>query len=166
MSIRKRLNSFRFSRRVSNLGSREEWSTMSNNGTHSDQGIPRLWLHVPADTSELSGIRRSVRQYILESGGGEDVADDLELVVSELATNVLEHTNSHTLTVILERTDGDWVLDVADVDDLAILDNVSLPDQHQVAGRGLFVVASLVDELRIVEDGGRSALRCRRVARV
>lgn len=135
---------------------------MSSNGTHSDQGAPRLWLHVPADTSELSGIRRSVRNYISTSGGDDEVAGDLELVVSELATNVLEHTDSHTLTIVLERIDDEWVLDVADVDDLQILDDVSLPDQHQVAGRGLFVVASLVDDLRIVEDGGRCALRCRR----
>ena len=135
---------------------------MSSNGTQADQGIPRLWLHVPAETSELSGIRRSVREYISSSGGDAELADDLELVVSELATNVLEHTNSQTLTIVLERTGDDWVLDVADVDDLGILDDVSLPDQDQVAGRGLFVVASLVDDLRIVEDGGRCALRCRR----
>ena len=135
---------------------------MNSDGTHADLGTPRLRLHVPADTSELSGIRRSVRRYVTESGGGDGVADDLELVVSELATNVLEHTDSHTLTIILERTGDDWVLDVADVDDLDILDNVSLPDQDQIAGRGLFVVASLVDDLRIVEDGGRCALRCRR----
>jgi serine/threonine-protein kinase RsbW len=135
---------------------------MSSSETRDDHGIARLWLHVPAETSELSGIRRSVRDYVVTAGGAGAVADDLELVVSELATNVLEHTDSQTLTVALERSGDDWVLDVADVDDLDILDNVSLPDQHQVTGRGLFVVASLVDDLRIVEDGGRCALRCRR----
>lgn len=135
---------------------------MSSSETHDNQGTPRLWLHVPAETSELSGIRRSVRDYVVSSGGDQAVADDLELVVSELATNVLEHTDSKTLTVILDRVEDDWVLEVADVDDLDILDDVTLPDQHQATGRGLFVVASLVDELRVVEDGGRCAVRCRR----
>jgi len=38
------------------------------------------------------------------------------------------------------------------------------PDRRKVAGRGLFVVAALVDELQIVDDGDRHALRCRRRA--
>jgi serine/threonine-protein kinase RsbW len=103
-----------------------------------------------------------VRTYVTDAGGGDDVADDLELVVSELATNVIEHTTSPTLTIRVEKTPDAWVLDVADVDDLSILDHVELPDRSEVTGRGLFVVASLVDDVRIVDDGGRHAVRCTR----
>lgn len=121
-----------------------------------------LELHAPAETAQLSEIRRRVRAYVARTGGSDDVADDLELVVSELATNVLQHTSSPTLTVSIERTADDWILDVADVADLGVIDHVSLPDQDQIAGRGLFVVASLVDDLSIVTDGTRHAMRCRR----
>ncbi len=133
---------------------------MNESGPASNRVVPGVDLHAPADTAELSDIRRQVRAYVAEAGGDDDIADDLELVVSELATNVIEHTSSPTLTIRVEKTLDDWVLDVADVDDLSILDHVELPDRGEVTGRGLFVVASLVDDLRIVDDGDRLALRC------
>ena len=135
---------------------------MDSSGSDTDRAGARLRLHVPAEASELSGIRRNVRSHVAASGDHAEVADDLELVVSELATNVIEHTESPTLTITLERIDDDWVLEVSDVDDLDILDDVALPDPGEISGRGLFVVAALVDEIRIVDDGGRRALRCRR----
>jgi serine/threonine-protein kinase RsbW len=140
---------------------------MKESGLPSNRAAPVVDLLTPADTAQLSEIRRRVRAYVVESGGGDDVADDLELVVSELATNVIEHTTSPTLTIRMAKTPDHWILDVADVDDLSILDHVELPDRNEVTGRGLFVVASLVDDVRIVDDGARHAVRCtRRVSRV
>ena len=112
---------------------------MDSSGSDTDRAGARLRLHVPAEASELSGIRRNVRSHVAESGDHAEVADDLELVVSELATNVIEHTESR-LTITLERIDDDWVLEVSDVDDLDILDDVALPDPGEISGRGLFVV--------------------------
>ena len=71
----------------------------SDSGQPSNRAAPGLDLRAPADTAELSEIRRRVRAYVTDAGGGDDIADDLELVVSELATNVIEHTTSPTLTV-------------------------------------------------------------------
>ena len=140
---------------------------MQDSGHPSNRAAPGFDLRAPADTAELSEIRRRVRAYVTDAGGGDDIADDLELVVSELATNVIEHTTSATLTIRFEKTLDAWILDVADVDDLSILDHVELPDRSEVTGRGLFVVASLVDDVRIVDDDGRHAVRCsRHVARV
>ncbi|MET0662629.1 MAG: ATP-binding protein [Ilumatobacteraceae bacterium] len=140
---------------------------MQQSGQTSSGAVPGLDLRTSADTAQLSEIRRRVRSYVAGAGGGDDIADDLELVVSELATNVIEHTSSPTLTIRVEKTLDAWILDVADVDDLSILDHVELPDRSEVTGRGLFVVASLVDDVRIVDDGGRNAVRCSRlVARV
>jgi len=140
---------------------------MDSNGSEPNRADARLWLQVPAEASQLSSIRRSVRSYVAARGGDAEVVDDLELVVSELATNVIEHTESPTLTITLDRIDDDWVLEVSDVDDLDILDDVALPDAGELTGRGLFVVAALVDDIRIVDNAGQRALRCRRrVARV
>jgi len=120
-----------------------------------------LEIRANADPSELSSLRHQVRQFVQDAGGSKDLATDLELVVSELATNVIEHTSSPTLTVSVWRTSSDWVVDVADVGDLSILDEVALPAMSQPTGRGLFVVSSIVDEIRIVELGVSYAIRCR-----
>ena len=114
-----------------------------------------------ADPSVLSGVRSRIRQFVEGAGGGSDLAADLELVVSELATNVIEHTGSPTLTVSISRTSDDWMVAVSDVTDLGILDDVALPDQTQASGRGLFVVESIVDDIAIVEMGESYAIRCR-----
>ena len=99
--------------------------------------------------------------FVEDAGGGSDLAADLELVVSELATNVIEHTRSPTLTVSISAHGDDWLVEVSDVADLGILDDVALPDQTQASGRGLFVVESIVDDIAIVEIGDSYAIRCR-----
>ena len=53
------------------------------------------------------------------------------------------------------------MVDVADVGDLSILDDVALPEMSQPTGRGLFVVSSIVDEIKIVEIGASYLIRCR-----
>lgn len=102
--------------------------------------------------------------YIENAGGDSGIADDLELVVSELATNVIEHTSSSTITVAIERTRTAWVIEVADVEDTSLLDDVSLPPATSLTGRGLFVVRSLVDTLEVIETATAFAMRCMRLA--
>ena len=104
---------------------------MTETGPPSDRAAPGVVLDVPADTAQLGVIRREIRTFVTAVGGDDHVADDFELVVSELATNVIEHTSSSRLTVRMARTSDDWILDVADVEDAHILDHVSLPDHSQ-----------------------------------
>jgi anti-sigma regulatory factor (Ser/Thr protein kinase) len=132
---------------------------MDDNGDGGVRG--ELEIRAIADPSELSGVRHRVRSFIENAGGGSDLAADLELVVSELATNVIEHTRSPTLTVSVCRAGDHWLVEVSDVANLGILDHVSLPDQTQASGRGLFVVESIVDDIAIVEVGNSYAIRCR-----
>ena len=124
-------------------------------------GTPAVQVRVPAQPDELSGLRRVVREYIESAGGDPTTADDLELVTSELATNVIEHTTSSTITITIERTPDAWMIEVSDVEDPFVLSDVAvLPATSQRAGRGLFVVRSLVDELEVVETSTSRALRC------
>jgi two-component sensor histidine kinase len=120
-----------------------------------------LELHTGARTDELAGIRARVHSFVRSAGGDASTADDLELVVSELATNVIEHTSSPTLTIGLVRTPEEWILDVADVEDLSILEDVELPAVTNAFGRGLFIVTKLVDEIAIVDNGETHGVRCR-----
>jgi anti-sigma regulatory factor (Ser/Thr protein kinase) len=121
-----------------------------------------MMICVPAEASELSGIRSDVRAYIRGAGGDASLTGDLELVVSELATNVIEHTSSQVITVLVERDEAGWLIQVADVDDVSILDSVSLPPATSLTGRGLFVVRSLVDTLEVVDTETLRAVRCTR----
>ena len=120
-----------------------------------------LEIRSEADPAELSTVRRRIRDYLNDVGTASEIVEDIELVVSELATNVIEHTTSTSLTILVGRVDDDWYVDVADVDDLSILDEVALPNMTEPAGRGLFVVSSIVDDIQIVHESGAYAIRCR-----
>lgn len=126
-------------------------------------GKPAVVMQVPAETDELAGLRRFVRGYVESTGGDPTTADDLTLVVSELATNVIEHTTSATITVTIERGPEAWMIEVADVEQPFVLSEVpTLPTSSEHTGRGLFVVRSLVDDLEVVETPTSHAVRCHR----
>lgn len=122
-------------------------------------------VQVPALAEELATLRRTVRSYVESAGGDAATADDLELVISELATNVIEHTTSTTISVTVERTPHDWLIDVADAGDQLVLSQVpELPPPSAPNGRGLFVARSLVDDLEIIESPTSRTIRCRTAA--
>ncbi len=136
---------------------------MATSETNPEGSVQAVTLRVPARTDALAGLRRMVRDYIGSTGGDRSIADDLELVTSELATNVIEHTNAPAITLTIEKTADSWVIQVDDVvDPFVLADVVALPASSQPTGRGLFVVQSLVDELELVETPTSRALRCRR----
>lgn len=122
-------------------------------------------VQIPALTEELRTLRRAVRGYVESAGGDAATADDLELVVSELATNVIEHTTSPTISITIERTPDEWLIDVGDAGDQLVLSAVpELPAPSEQAGRGLFVARSLVDDLEIIESATSRTIRCRTAA--
>lgn len=136
---------------------------MSENPPNSRGRVAAVTLRVPAQAEALAGLRTMVRDYIGAAGGDRAAVDDLELVTSELATNVIDHTAATTITVTIERTADAWILQVDDVAHPFVpSDVVVLPATSQPAGRGLFVVQALVDELEVVETSASRTLRCRR----
>lgn len=144
---------------------RVNWTSRSRehtkDGGHDEpSGVRAMLIRVAARASELSGIRAEVRAFVAQTGGDDRIADDLELVVSELATNVIEHTSADTISVLVEQEGSGWVMEVADADDASMLDRVSLPPATSPTGRGLFVVRSLVDTLELIETATARAVRC------
>ena len=125
---------------------------------------PALRLSTRTDTHNLEWLRRMVRAFMNSHRSPPDVVDDLELVVSELGTNVIRHTDSDVLTVRLALVAGHWILDVADAEDLAALDDIALPPPDASHGRGLYIAAELMDDITTVEIGGRCFVRCTRTA--
>jgi serine/threonine-protein kinase RsbW len=121
-----------------------------------------LRLTSPASAGELRSIRAAVGEFMGGHGATDDQIADVELAVSELATNVIRHTTSPTIAMSLARTDDHWVLDVADADGVPALDSVELPATSQVNGRGLYVVLSVMDHVEVVDVHGTQVVRCSR----
>ena len=117
-------------------------------------------LVVPSAAVEIAPLRHRVAELAREDGVDATIVDDLELVVSELATNVLLHSDAETISVIVRREPGRWVLDVADADGLENTGPDTLPDPDALTGRGLFIVKAMMDEVELIDDGNRRRLRC------
>lgn len=114
---------------------------------------------VASDPAMIATLRHRVAELARGSGADDDLVRDLELAVSELATNVVQHSDSSTIHMVLRREPSQWVLDVDDADTLDGVDP-TLPDPTALTGRGLFIVHSVMDDVAIVNDGGRRRIRC------
>ena len=59
-------------------------------------------------------VRVLAQERAQRVGRAPDLVEDFELAVSELATNVIRHTDAETISLVLTRASTEWVLDVAD----------------------------------------------------
>ena len=118
-------------------------------------------VSVPASPSRLAGLRRAVRADL--HGVSDEVADDVVLALSEVATNAVLHGSSggQPIQVVVHVSDG-WV-------EASVLDHGPQPppglpadsDELGAGGRGLWLLGRLVDEVRLerVKLGTRVTLR-------
>lgn len=116
-------------------------------------------LTVASDPAMIATLRHRVADLARDSGADDELIRDLELVVSELATNVVQHSDSDTIRVVFRREPSQWVLDVDDADDLEMIEP-ELPDPSALTGRGLFIVQSIMDDVELVETDGHCRIRC------
>lgn len=120
-----------------------------------------LRVVTPADTAEVSSLRREIRAFI-ERHGDDDVAAEMELVVSELATNVIDHTGSDNIVILIERDERRWTVDVADAENIPPLGDIVHPTSDTMSGRGLIIVRALMDSVEVKELGDAHMIRVRR----
>jgi len=131
----------------------------------SESGNPSAGGHVlivAAEPSMIASLRHRVATLARASGARDELVDDLRLVVSELATNVVQHTDSDTIRMTFRREPTRFVLDVDDAGALTGLEHISAPGPDRLAGRGLSIVRAVMDDVEIVDDDGRRRLRCTR----
>lgn len=117
-------------------------------------------VRVGADLENLATLREQTKAFVRQGGGGGDLAEDFGLAVSELATNVVQHSGAEYITVTLRRDDESWRLDVDDADGVPEIDAMAAPEASTPTGRGLVVVRAIMDDVRVVEVGGGTVLRC------
>lgn len=119
-----------------------------------------LVVRVPTQESELRSVRNDVRSFLGDHCASEDVVTDIELAVSELATNVMQHSKADSVTVAMQRLATGWQIDVHDADGAPSFDDVEKPPSDSVTGRGMFIVQAVMDEVSVVELGNNTIIRC------
>jgi len=127
--------------------------------------LPELHLCVPVDTAWLKESREEMRRFLQAHGVEEQTAEDLVLCAHEACANAIEHSLSRTdIDVYLYVGSTSVTVVVADKGlglDLGLHDLQRKPELLQASGRGLYVMASLMDELDVYLDGG-TAIRMNR----
>jgi anti-sigma regulatory factor (Ser/Thr protein kinase) len=116
---------------------------------------PPLEQRLPADPRRLSAMRRRVASWSALAALSEDTTADLQLLLSEAASNAVEHAYRETEA-------GEFVYSVrrrADARIRVVVQDFGrwqpLPDDPGYRGRGLAVIHNLADEVTLdVSDHG------------
>jgi anti-sigma regulatory factor (Ser/Thr protein kinase) len=126
----------------------------------------RFQTSFPARTDALSRARRAFAAW-LDRRACDDVAEEMEIVFSELAANAVDASPD----VVDEVTGRAWcegpdlVLDLVNRTDPTIpaAPRWDLDDPLRTGGRGLVITEAFVDSVEVtLEPGQRLLVRCRR----
>jgi anti-sigma regulatory factor (Ser/Thr protein kinase) len=122
-----------------------------------------LELAVPASFPEVGALRHAVDAFLRDSAD-EELRYRLLLVVSELCTNAVEalHDPGAELTLRVRDRADVVLIEVEDTGPgFGSATGRRGAEEGEERGRGLQVVASLVDELSVDRVRGRTIVRCR-----
>lgn len=110
-----------------------------------ETGHPGYSQTLPREPEAAEKARRLARLAVTGWELGDDAAETVALVLSELVSNAVRHTRSRLLLVLVERPTPDRVR-VAVVDkDAYRLPVIRTADVDSVSGRGLVLVDALAD---------------------
>ncbi len=139
---------------------------MSQPSVRSQAALPRLHFRVPPEPSHLLRARERIRDYLCQYCAERSVIDDTILCVEEACTNAIRHSGSGEEIEISLQFDSEQL--VAAVKDkgkgfeIAAFDPEIVPDPLSDHGRGLFIIAKLMDALELRLDGGLEVRMARR----
>ena len=100
----------------------------------------------PTSGDDLRRVRAELRDFFAENHLGDDVAQRIALVATELAGNALRH-GVPPVVVRLLRDDDCYFLDVSDHDPEHAPQPASGMRNSHAGGRGLLIARSLADQL-------------------
>ncbi|WP_177221257.1 ATP-binding protein [Lentzea xinjiangensis] len=121
-----------------------------------------LDLRFPADAHEVGPLRDRLREWLQDSGFGDDEASDLVLAVSEAVNNSVEHAYPGPARGTVEvrahaAPDGSVQVDVTDHGRWRVP-----PPALTMRGRGLLLMRESVDEVEIDRSANGTTVRLRR----
>lgn len=121
-----------------------------------------LALRIPADAREVAPVRHQLREWLQDSGFGDDEASDLVLAVSEAVNNSVEHAYPAPARGTVEvraqiAQDGTVDIDVTDHGQWRVP-----PPALTTRGRGLLLMRESVDDVVIDRSARGTTVRLRR----
>jgi PAS domain S-box-containing protein len=124
----------------------------------SENTLPHLTFSLPLDPARLLRARHRIRDYLYEFGAEPSDVDRVVLAIEEAMTNAVRHSGStEELDVSVCFEGADLVAEVKDHGqgfDVSCFDPSAVPDLFATGGRGLFLIAHLMDDLELCCDGG------------
>lgn len=127
---------------------------------------PALRFSVALEPSHLLRARERLRDYLRLVCADEELAEDVVLCLEEACTNVIRHSGAlDEMQIVLYLEGDDLVATVTDRGqgfDTSSFDPLVVPDPMGCGGRGLFIIARIMDEMSLHADAG---LRVRMVKR-
>lgn len=125
------------------------------------------WIFEIASTPLDAGVaRRAVARFLVGRGVPHLMADDLELLISELITNAVRHGRPGAVGVVVRVQPGvDVSVAVSNVGPVGAIPPVRswhIPTTLVPNGRGLGIVRQLSDDIVVQGDARRAVVRCRR----
>ena len=117
-----------------------------------------------AATSQVAVARRFVRQK-LAGLVPDDVAADLQLIVSELFTNAVQYGGSPRVSVTVQVGPDEAGVTVdsgSPAPGVGPIETWHVADEAEISGRGLGIVRRLADVVRVERDPERFAVAARR----
>jgi len=119
---------------------------------------PRLRLAVLSDASRLPAMRHDVQRFLRLHAVDPEATDDVVMSVHEACANAVHHSKSRADIVVELVLDGRSVkVAVSDSGcglDLEQCHPLREPELLRLRGRGLYLMAKLMDEFEISIDGG------------
>lgn len=107
---------------------------------------PQDAFHLPALRTSVPEARRRVSALLREWNAAQPVCDDVELVVSELFTNAVRHTDSEKVSCELRLIGAHIRIEITDQGRPGTsAPHVQPGSVDQECGRGLFLVGALSD---------------------
>ena len=139
---------------------------MSQSSIAPQTAPPRLHFRVSPEPSRLLRARERLRDYLRQYCTESQVIDDVVLCVEEACTNAIRHSGAAQDIEISLQFDPDrlvaLVKDRGRGFDVASFDPHLLPDPLADHGRGLFIIAALMDSLELRLEGGLEVRMARR----
>ena len=130
--------------------------------------IDRVQQTFEAVPASARAARQFVTNTLRSHGAAPSLISDYALVVSELATNIIEHGDGSDLVIFLDVADSEWwgmeVVGGASTAPGHVLEPASwtVASADEPSGRGLGIVRHLMDEIVTDTTDGQVSIRCRR----
>ncbi|MFF8927184.1 ATP-binding protein [Streptomyces longwoodensis] len=113
----------------------------------------RITVSVIPRLQHVRDLRHLGRAFVNVHAPDTDAADTVELLISEIVTNAVRHTDSHSITLSMSYADDVICLSVSD--GTAGRPHKRNPGPDDESGRGLLIVNALAKEWGISRNGSR-----------